>query len=148
MRSFIIYSFLLLFVISCLDRPDCVEKRNNIIGITFKDYDDGKALKLQVDTIIATGAEVAFISPSSTSQIFLPLDYLNDTTYYTIDIADTTYTLNLAYNMQTEFISEDCGERYALSSLAVANHTFDSVHVVSNVPGVNTSANNIVIFFK
>jgi hypothetical protein len=103
---------------------------------------------LHVDTVTARGAEVAFVSSSSTSQIFLPLDYLNDTTYYAIQIADTTYTLNLAYNSQTEYVSEDCGERYVLSSLTVAEHTFDSVNVVSAVPGVNSSANNIVLFFK
>ena len=149
MRNLVVYLFLSLFAVSCLDEPDCIEKRNNLIGISFKKYSDFKtALTQQIDTVTAKGAIVGLSGPIATSSIVLPLDYLNDTTYLNLEIAGQDYPLVLTYQSKASFISDDCGEKYILSSLDVAEHHFDSVNVTSRTPGVDSKASNIVIFRK
>jgi hypothetical protein len=149
MRTIIWISFLLSVSISCLEEPDCVNIRNNVIGVTFKNLTDGKASKQLIDSIKAEGTSIHLIKPDTTaSKILLPLDYTQDTTFFTLQIQDTTYHLVLTYTSQPEFISQACGERFVLGSLKVAEHSFDSVRIVSPKPGVNKNANNIEIFKK
>lgn len=149
MRNILIYMLLSLFAVSCLDGPDCIEKRNNLVGISFKQYSDFKtALSQQIDTVTARGAVAGLSGPAKTSSIVLPIDYLNDTTYLNIKIAGMDHPLVLTYQSKVQFISNDCGEKYVLSSLHVAEHDFDSVSVINSTPGVNATVSNIVIFRK
>jgi hypothetical protein len=148
MRTIIWISFLLCVSISCLEEPDCVNIRNDVVGVTFKNFTDGKASNQQIDTVKAVGASLLLGLNTKTSKILLPLDYTRDTTFYTLRIQDTTYQLVLTYTSQPEFISEACGERFVLGSLKIADHSFDSIRVVSPKPGIDKNANNIEIFKK
>jgi len=149
MRNIFIYTLLSLFAVSCLDGPDCIEKRNNLVGISFKKYSDFKtALSQKIDTITAKGASVGLSGPITTSSLVLPIDYLNDTTYVNIKIEDMDYPLILTYRSKVQFVSDDCGEKYVLSDLGVAEHHFDSVSDDNGTPGLDAKASNIVIFRK
>jgi hypothetical protein len=148
MRTIIWISFLLCVSISCLEEPDCVNIRNDVVGVTFKNFTDGKASDQQIDTVKAVGASLLLDLNTKTNKILLPLDYTRDTTFYTLRIQDTTYHLVLTYTSQPEFISEACGERFVLGSLKIAEHSFDSVRIVSPKPGIDKNANNIEIFKK
>jgi hypothetical protein len=146
MRGFILFAFLICIGVSCLEPPDCIEKRNNLVGITFKSSKDGKTAAQTLDTLYARGSEVTIVPSGTVSQIILPLDYLDDTTFYTLQIADTVYKLTLTYNSKIEFVSDQCGEKFVLSNLKVAEHTFDSVNVISSTPGVDGAAKTLEIF--
>lgn len=149
MRNLLVYSFLSVFAISCLDGPDCIEKRNNLVGISFVKYSDFKtALSQEIDTITAKGASVAFSGKITASTIVVPLDYLNDTTFLDLSIAGTDYPLVLTYESKAQFISDDCGEKYVLGGLNVAEHHFDSVNIINGTPGINSNVSNIIIFRK
>jgi hypothetical protein len=147
MRGAFLFLILICVGVSCLEPPDCIEKRNNLVGVTFKSYKDGKTITAQaLDTLYARGSEVTIVPGGSVRQVLLPLDYLNDTTFYTIQIADTVYTLTLTYDSKIEFVDDQCGEKFVLGNLQVAEHTFDSVSVISRTPGVDNAAKTIEIF--
>jgi hypothetical protein len=146
MKAIIRLIFLLTMAVSCLEQPDCINIRNNIAGVTFKSLDNGAVLAQSFDYVTANGATADVYGETSVSKISLPLDYRNDTTYYTLQIQDTVYQLVLTYTSQPQFISEKCGERFVLGSLKVVEHPFDSVRVVNATPGVDANANNIEIF--
>jgi hypothetical protein len=133
---------------SCLEVPDCVNIRNDVVGITFKSLSTNKKLDQAFDSVNVDGTPLVFYPAVTTSKIVLPLDYFNDTTFYTLHIQDTSYNLILSYTSQPEFISEECGERFVVGSLQVTEHSFDSVSVISQTPGVDANANNIEIFRK
>jgi hypothetical protein len=139
MRGIILFALLISIGVSCLEPPDCIEKRNNLVGVTFKSSKDGKTAAQVLDTVYARGSDATIVPSGNVSQMVLPLDYLNDTTFYTIQIADTTYKLTLTYNSKIEFVSDQCGEKFSLGNLQVAEHTFDSVNVISRTPGVDGS---------
>jgi hypothetical protein len=148
MRTIIRIVFLLLIAVSCLEEPDCINLRNNIVGITFKTIVDNKAIaeNQAFDLVTAEGASETLYAGVTASKLLLPLNYLEDTTRYTLQIQDTAYQLVLTYSSQTEFISEPCGERFILGSLDIAMHDFDSVSVLGKTPGIDNNANNIEIY--
>jgi hypothetical protein len=148
MRSIIWVIILMSLGASCLEVPDCVNIRNDVVGITFKTLSTNATLDQAFDSINVDGTPLVFYPAVTASKIVLPLDYINDTTFYTLHIQDTTYHLILSYTSQPEFISEECGERFVIGSLQVAEHSFDSVNVISQTPGVDANANNIEIFRK
>jgi hypothetical protein len=133
---------------SCLEEPDCVNIRNNVVGVTFKSLSADATLDQAFDSINTDGSSYIFYPGVTTSKIVLPLDYVHDTTVFTLHIQDTTYHLTLSYTSQPEFISEKCGERFVMRSLQVAEHSFDSVRVINQTPGIDDNANNIEIFRK
>jgi hypothetical protein len=106
---------------SCLEVPDCVNIRNDVVGITFKSLSTNKKLDQAFDSVNVDGTPLVFYPAVTTSKIVLPLDYFNDTTFYTLHIQDTSYNLILSYTSQPEFISEECGERFVVGSLQVTN---------------------------
>jgi len=146
MRGLITLLFLLPLAVACLENPDCVNKKNDLVGVTFKSMNTGADTTLTIDSIAADGSIVNFVAPGAVSKIFLPLDYLNDTTFYILEINDTIYNLTLSYRAQPQYVSEECGERFLLNNLQVANHSFDSVSVTNHQPGVEANTSNIQIF--
>ncbi len=59
-----------------------------------------------------------------------------------------TKTVHLDYRVQTQFVSEDCGSRFILSDLQAPwnRSDFDSVRVVSSIPGSAAGGVNIEIY--
>jgi len=138
--------FLVVVAVSCLEKPDCINKKNNIVGITFKSMNTNADTTFIIDSIRAQSAVPHFEAPGQVGKIAIPLDYLNDTTSYVMEIEDTVYHLVLTYTVQPEYVAEDCGERFVLNNLRVADHNFDSVRVVQGQPGIDATASNLQIF--
>jgi hypothetical protein len=73
------------------------------------------------------------------TRLDLELDFFKNETEFTLVGETETYTLTLGYDMQTQFVSDDCGPRYILSNLNVLSHNFpdDSIRVISRSPSTN-----------
>jgi len=138
---------LLLLTAACLDEPDCFNLNNYIIGISFKKLEDSTA-----DTVALTalGTEEPprpfFLGDTTISRINLPLNYFADETAFYFENQDTMHLLRLSYISQAQFVSENCGEKFVLSALRVAEHSFDSVRLVTDVPRSEGGTIHIEIF--
>lgn len=130
---------------SCLNEPDCYRLNNNIIAISFKKKEDGAASTVTFVSIKGEGALMQFAATGS--KVYLPLNYFQNTSSFYFEQSTRTDTINLQYLAQAQYVSSDCGVRYVLSDLAIVDHTFDSVRLVTRVPKNNSSGNNIEIFF-
>jgi hypothetical protein len=138
---------MLLTSISCLDDADCLNLNNNVVGISFKNG-DGTAHPLTVTAVTAEGATDTLAQDVTASKFALPLNYTENQTTYTFSEADTSYSIVMTYETQSQFVSQACGQRFVLSNLEVVDHPFDSIRMVSRTPGINTSANNVELFFE
>lgn len=140
--------FLLLLTMTagCLDEPDCYQLNNYIIGISFKKLADSTA-----DTVAFTGfgtsePPLLFSNDTTVSKLYLPLNYFKDETTYFFETAEDVKTLQLGYVSQAQFVSENCGEKFVLSSLRILQNSFDSVRLVSDTPTQAGSSIQIEIF--
>ena len=143
-------SWFLVFLIvtaACLDEPDCYSLNNDIIGISFKKLADRTADTLAITAIATLEPPLIFYAGDTTlSSIALPLNYVEDETAYVFQGPETTHFLRLGYISQAQFVSENCGERFVLSRLRVLEHSFDSVRVINDTPGVEGGTTHIEIF--
>lgn len=132
---------------SCLDEPDCYGLNNNIVGITFKSADTFATITVDSLTVTSNAALLQLVSNSNAGKVYLPLNYFSDTTSYRFETPDTAYVLTLGHKSQSQFVSSECGQRFVLANLAVLEHTFDSVRLVSAAPGSRPDVNNLEIFW-
>lgn len=147
-NSLILLTGLIVVNTSCLDEPECFGLNNNIVGITFKNLEDGKVREMTFISIVAEGTETGLRSAITASTVTLPLNYFVDKTSYTFHTSDTSYNLKLNYSSRTQFVSTSCGVKFILSDLEVAEHTFDSVRLVHAKPGNSANARNIELFLE
>jgi uncharacterized protein YkuJ len=127
------FLFFVMLASSCLDEPDCYSLNNNIVGIAFKKMSDGTADTVFFRQITVDGVNGGYGDTSLTA-INLPLNYYQNETTYHFEGLTTTYDLNLSYMAKTQFVSEDCGERFVLSDLVVSAPAFDSLRVMATTP--------------
>lgn len=138
---------LMTMTVACLDEPDCYQLNNHIVGIAFK-----KLIDSTNDTITITAfgtLEPALLFSEDTtevSRIFIPLNYFENETAYFFRDMDSVRILRLQYVSQAQFVSENCGEKFVLSELRVAEHAFDSVRLVNDFPTKDGSSIQIEIF--
>ncbi len=150
MKQRITISFFCLLIIGgCLEDPDCYQLNNNIVGISFKKLFDQKADTLSIVDIRTLGTDSIFYSYRLATGVYLPLNFLEqetDFTFNTFDQTPKTQLLNLSFSSKTQFVSLDCGVRYILENLEITNHEFDSIRVLSTVPGNSTASTNLEIY--
>lgn len=130
---------------SCVDEPDCVGLNNNIVGISFRNLADGTAAPVTFTKVRAEEEGVVFLTDETVSSVNLPLDFLEQSTTFLFEEPDKTSRLVLDYTTKVQFVSEDCGERFVLDNLSIRQHDFDSVRLLSRVPGTG-SGTHIEIF--
>lgn len=140
------FLFLLLIVTGCLDEPDCYLLNNNIIGISFKKIEDSSADTVAVTRFGTLEPPLVFSSDTILTRLYLPLNHFQDETAYIFEDAEGRHILRLGYVSQAQFVSENCGEKFVLSTLRVLEHSFDSVRLVTDTPTREGSAINIEIF--
>lgn len=104
------------------------------MGISFRVIGTGSADSTQVlnvDIGAITGPEAG----DTASVFLLPLNYLSTSTDITFN-GPNGYSkrMLLNYLVQTQFVSDDCGSRFILSNLDVAEHNFDSVRIINRSP--------------
>ncbi len=138
------FIFFLILAASCLDDPDCFQLNNNYLGISFFVMGSGGADTLKATEIALSGAKVVYADTATS--VALPLNYSTTATDIIITRADGTKdTLNVTYNAQMQYVSEDCGSRYILAGLKVSEHSFDSIRLVSDVP-TKSGGTNIAVY--
>jgi hypothetical protein len=119
---------------SCLDEPECFGLNNNIVGISFRKLLDGKADTVFFSRIISDETDSVFYEATLATGIDLPLNYYQNQTIYHFEGLGENYEMQFDYNAQTQFVSEDCGERFVLTDLAVASVGFDSLRLMARNP--------------
>ncbi len=129
-----------IMAISCLDQPDCYRLNSDEIGISFRVLGTNKA-----DAVSLTGIQVNNIIgyPDTTLSSFLiPLNYLENETSLSIAGTGVNGSMLLKYLSQAQFVSDECGPRFILSNLSIAEKSgFDSVRLLTselnNPPYIN-----------
>lgn len=133
MKKFFWVAFFFLALGSCLDEPDCIDLSNGFIGISFKKMFDNKADTANFFGIQSPESDSIFYQFSRATAIVLPLNPFSSRTRFTFEEVYGENILEMEYvNRSTQFISEDCGNRYVFSNLEFTNYDFDSVKVVTN----------------
>ena len=138
--------FVVVIAAGCLDEPDCYLLNNNFIGISFKKIEGSSA-----DTVSFTGfgtvePPLLFYGDTTLSRLYLPVNYFQDETVFFFETGDSVEFLHLTYVSQAQFVSENCGEKFVLSTLRVFEHSFDSVRLVTDTPTREANTINIEIF--
>ena len=140
------FVFLLLMTAGCLDEPDCYLLNNNIVGISFKKLENSAT-----DTVSVTGfgtvePPLLFSNDTTLSRLYVPVNYFVDETAFFFENPEGVHILRLGYVSQAQFVSENCGEKFVLSSLRILESSFDSVRLVTDTPTREGSAINIEIY--
>ncbi len=157
--------FILLLALSCLEEPDCIGLNNNIVGLSFVSLNDEVGDTITIDSMFINDQKVLYTVddgqitytaftdttedvPMTVSKLVLPLDYFDTATTFVFGFGDDNDTLKLSYDVQVQYVSEDCGERYVLSKLQAEGIGIDSLRIVSDKPGNSASSKNIEIYLE
>jgi hypothetical protein len=140
------FLFILLLTAACLDEPDCFRLNNDLIGVSFKKLTDSRTDTVAFTRIGTVEPALLFYVDTTISRLVLPLNYFQDETIFLFESEDTLRMLRLGYVSQAQFVSENCGEKFVLSSLRVLEHSFDSVRLLRDVPTADGGATHIEIF--
>ena len=131
---------------SCYEDPDCINLRNNILGISFKKVTAGEAETVEIIGIILSGSDSVFNASQSAANVYLPLNVNETAQKIDFNLSKGSFSMVVEYKSQAQFESVDCGPRFVLTDLKVKVHTFDSLKVTSNVPFASASGTNIVVY--
>lgn len=146
------FVFFSVFTLSCLDQPDCYQLNNNEMVISFRIIGGGNDTYLS-SGITATGTDRIFIKDTAASSVALPLNPYEKQIRYTFPgIFGVGLTavknLDLTYSSRVQFVSEDCGERFVFSNIAVDTTNaddFDDYRIVNAVP-TNPKSLNLELY--
>lgn len=146
--------FLILLTtgVACLDEPDCFSLNNNLVGISFRKMYDGAQDTVALVSVTIAGTDSVFYEYQLRNGLDVPLNYLAPQTDATLQFANLitgetfTRTLQFTYDAKAQFVSEDCGERFVLSNLDVAQHDFDSLRVLSGTPARLSGGSQVYVY--
>src|SRR5690606_26536242 len=142
------YSFFALLAVSCLDKPDCYNLNNNVIGISFRKIADNRADTVALLGITVNGTDSVFYPDVLATGLELPLDVLSaesNVSFQFLGISGPVVrNLRTTYTSMAQFVSEDCGRRFIVSGLHLEDHDFDSVRLVNDQPGREPTTNYII----
>lgn len=125
---------------SCLDSGICLRGADNTLVIGFKKFSEGVAVD---DTVIfmnvqVTGADSIFYGgagdkPDTLTSIRLAINPYTNSTFFTFNnFGGQTQTLEVGYETEVRFVSQECGSERLQYNLSIIATTFDSVRVVSS----------------
>ena len=140
------FVFFSIIAFSCLNEPDCYQLNNSSVVISFKILGAGVKQATIVDQYPVTGiqspeTDSVFYDYSYVSSVELPLNPLTEETSFSFQGVYGINAIQLGYNRQVQFVSEDCGDRYIFSELKALEYDFDSVRVVNPTPTAPASTN-------
>jgi hypothetical protein len=127
------FLFFVVLASSCLDEPDCFSLNNNMVGISFRKISDGTADTVFLSRIWTDVTDSTYENLFRTG-IDLPLNYFQNETTYHFEGLTKNFDLTFSYNARTQFVSEDCGERFVLSDLDAALSIDDSIRLLARTP--------------
>src|SRR6185295_14654190 len=146
MKKIIWFGALSLFVLSCLDSPNCSQVSNTSVGIAFKTLFDGRSDTVRVVRITASGTNQVYDSAKAVSLVSLPLNYLSSNSVFTIQTVSRNYVLDLGFKPKPQFLTEDCPERFVIADLVIrGKQGIDSVRMITAELS-NPVQNNITIY--
>lgn len=122
---------------ACLDQPDCYDLTNNTVNISYRKIFDGTLDSVAMESVTIAGFDSLFSIDSRTTKI--PLDFTTNGVSVVLDGVEGTRLIDLGYKVQPQFVSEECGPRFAFSQLTASSPSGDSVRVLSGTPGGGAS---------
>jgi hypothetical protein len=135
------FLFLLFFVISCLDDPECFELRNDVIGVAFRVMGSGSLDSVFLRDAYVNGLEFPIAEGGQVlTNLYLPLNYFETQTDFRFVHEKVENTLKAGYQNQVQYVSDDCGPRYTLSNLAALENSYDSVRIVNSTPSAENKS--------
>ncbi|MEQ9413346.1 MAG: DUF6452 family protein, partial [Cyclobacteriaceae bacterium] len=78
--------------------------------------------------------------------IQVPLNITTSSQSFVFNLLSGAYSMTLDYKSQPQFESVDCGPRFVLTDLSVAQHNFDSISVTNNVAVTIEGGSNFDIY--
>jgi hypothetical protein len=143
------FVFFSTIAISCLDQPDCYQLNNNEMIVAFKIIGGGNDTYTS-EGITATGTGDVFLKDTTGNTAILPLNPYASEIKYTIPGSfgggpSVVKYVNLTYKSLIQFVSDDCGERFVFSNIAVDTTDFDDYRVVNTVP-TNPESLNLELY--
>ena len=142
----ILFIVLALSAAACFDTGDCINLKNNLIGISFKKIADGQADTVNIVGVSLVGSDSTFSAFTAATGITLTLNPAEEQQDYNFNLTSGNFTLTAGYTNQTQFEDEECGPRFLLSGLRVLQHTFDSVRVINTIPQADPGITHIEVF--
>lgn len=135
-KSAVILVFVALFG-ACLDQPDCYNLTNNSVNISYRKIFDGALDTVAIESVTIVGIDSLFTSTDRA--VTIPLDFTKTGVSVVLDAVEGTRLIDLGYKVQPQFVSEECGPRFAFSQLTATSPSGDSVRVLSDIPGGEAS---------
>lgn len=127
---------------ACLDQPDCYNLTNNTVNISYRKIFDGALDTVAIESVTITGIDSVF--EGTEKAVTIPLDFKNTGVSVVLDALEGTRLIDLGYKVQPQFVSEECGPRFAFSQLTASSPSGDSVRVLSGTPG--GAASHVAIY--
>jgi hypothetical protein len=131
---------LVLLLVSCLDKPDCISQADNALLIAFKKVVSNGVVADTVVLyhIVATGADSVFyrqhpVDVADTlkgTPATLTLNPFADSTEFVFKFPLEEKVLLLRYQRSFRFINENCFSELRIHNLEVVFSEFDSVRIV------------------
>ncbi len=131
---------------SCFDDPNCINLKNNLVGVSFKKLWDGKADTVGVFGVGISGSDSIFSQSTLATGVAIPLNPLASQQILNFSTVLGDRFIDVRYLSRTQFESVDCGPREILSNLSVFQHNFDSLRVVNNAPQETVGGSNIDVY--
>ena len=118
---------------ACLDQPDCYNLTNNTVNISYRKIFDGALDTVAIESVTLAGVDSVFVGNSR--GVTIPLDFKGTGASVVLDAVEGTRLIDLGYKVQPQFVSEECGPRFAFSALTASSPSGDSVRILSGTPG-------------
>jgi hypothetical protein len=136
-KSAVILVFVALFG-ACLDQPDCYNLTNNTVNISYRKIFDGALDSVTIDSVMIIGIDSLFDEFDENvpkTGVSLPIDFTKNGVSLGLYAVEGRRLIDLGYKVQPQFVSEECGPRFAFSQLTASSPSGDSVRVLSSTPG-------------
>lgn len=150
------FLFFVVFAVSCLDEPECYLLNNDWVGVYFRVMGSNQLDTANVTTLLINGRAPLIteelpwqgLADNYMTGFAVPLDYFKTQTRFDLEVNGRAAHLVPEYQVQTQYVSEECGPRYVLSNLQVDqdHHGFDSIRVVNTTPNRDNTGRHIEIF--
>ena len=150
MRPFFLI-FLLVFLISCFNKGDCVITSTSVVKIALQKKQDGASkrttfLKVQETHDLDT-VDIAGFENIEVTSLELPLNPSRDSTSFVFFTKDSlSFHLTLGYTTYSRVITAECGAFLYYKDLSVKDSNFDSTRVTDSKLLISVKK-NLEVFF-
>lgn len=135
MRSWFVFSLLIVLLGSCLEEADCIRTSGTTLRIQFKKKSNGTDTTLSIKQIMVVGTDSVFYSPADEvddlSAVSIAINPFADTSHMIFEFGDDSNAeMTVGYSRSTHLISKDCGSETQITNLKIISSDFDSTQVI------------------